>query len=117
MNSNLRKALLESTARILRPLVSLLLRAGIGYRDFRDVSKRIFVEVASDEYGLRGRPTNISRVAVLTGLSRKEISKLRQAETTTRWNPDMKSSPANTILHYWHYDSRFMNILLPFLDK
>ena len=104
---SLRVALLNSTARILKPVVSFLIRCGINYRDFQEVAKQVFVEVASSEYGLRGRPTNISRVAVLTGLSRKEISKLRQVGGRSRWSPDMKSSAVNTILHYWHYDPRF----------
>jgi hypothetical protein len=106
-NSRLRLALLEATARVLHPLISFLIQAGIGYRDFRDIAKRVFVDVASDEYGLRGRPTNVSRVAVLTGLSRKEVARLRGFDSISRWTPDMKASPANTILHYWHYDRRY----------
>lgn len=83
------------------------MKCGIGYRDFSEVAKLVFVQVASDEYGLRGRPTNISRVAVLTGISRKEITRLRQGGAVSRWTPDMKASPANTVLHYWHYDRRY----------
>ncbi len=106
-NSRLRLALLEATARVLHPLISFLIQAGIGYRDFRDIAKRVFVDVASEEHGVRGRPTNVSRVAVLTGMSRKEVARLRDVDSLSRWTPDMKASPANTILHYWHYDRRY----------
>ena len=65
---------------VLRPIARLLLRGGIGYREFSEISKTAFVQVATKDYGLRGRPTNISRVAVMTGLTRKEVRRIRDKE-------------------------------------
>lgn len=57
----------------IRPIAVMLLRFGVGYRDFAEAAKVAFVEVAGEDFGSRGRPTNISRIALMTGLSRKEV--------------------------------------------
>ena len=62
---------------LLLPIARILLRCGVGYTEFADLAKRAFVEAASADYGVRNRPTNIARVAVMTGLSRKEVSRIR----------------------------------------
>jgi hypothetical protein len=43
----------------------------------------------------------------MTGISRKEIKKIREQEDPTRWTPAMELSPGNLLLHYWHYDEDF----------
>ena len=58
------KQVTQSACRaLLKPVVSFLLKCGLTWREFAAIAKSVFVEVASREYGLRGRPTNISRVA------------------------------------------------------
>jgi hypothetical protein len=107
MRSPIQEAILVALAAILRPLVKLMLQAGLGCSEFVEVSKSVFVKVASDEYGLRGRPTNMSRVSAMTGISRKEVSRIRKGGFPGRWTPDKETSPASTVLHYWHYDPDF----------
>ncbi len=63
--------------------------------------------VVTEEYGVRGRPANISRVAAMTGISRKEIKRIRDDPHYSRWTPAMETSPVNVLLHYWHYDEDF----------
>jgi Family of unknown function (DUF6502) len=99
--------LLNALATMLRPLVRLLLRCGIGYSEFNYVAKSVFIDVATREYGLRGRPTNTSRVSAITGISRKQIGKLRVEGRLARWTPNMEATPLSTILHYWHHDPEF----------
>jgi hypothetical protein len=43
----------------------------------------------------------------MTGISRKEITKIRQETDENRWTPAMEVTPANLILHYWHFDKDF----------
>ena len=61
----------------MRPIASLLMRCGMTWKEFAELCKTVFVEVASEEYGIRGRKTNVSRTAILTGMSRKEVKRLR----------------------------------------
>jgi hypothetical protein len=44
----------------------------------------------------------------MTGISRKEISKIREGGPIERQlTPDLESTPTNTVIHYWHYDPEF----------
>lgn len=69
--------LYEALARLLRPLARMLLRNGISYKAFAELSKRVFVEVAREEFRIPGRKQSDSRVSVITGLSRKEVKRVQ----------------------------------------
>ena len=59
-------------------IVKILLRYGIGFSEFAEIVEDCVSSMsAATEFGIRGRPTNISRVAVMTGLTRKEVRRLR----------------------------------------
>jgi hypothetical protein len=75
MQDNSKNIVLSALLKALRPLARILMQSGIGYREFSEISKSAFVDVATTDYGLRGRPTNISRVAVMTGLTSKRSEK------------------------------------------
>ena len=107
MRSQIQDALLSALETILRPTIRLLLQSGIGYSEFAAVAKSVFVQVATDDYKRRGRPANFSQVSAMTGISRKEVSKIRKPVSQKRWTPSMEASPVNTILHEWHFDPDF----------
>ena len=85
METHSHNALVAAIFRLLRPLVRLLLRHGIPYGVMADVVKQVYVDVAFKEFGLPGRKQSVSRVSVITGLSRKEVARLRQID---RWDDD-----------------------------
>lgn len=103
------KLLARMCQALLRPVASLLLKCGLTWREFSQISKAVFVEVASDEYGINGRQTNISRVSLLTGISRKEVK--RQRELLAAEAPDKtafaKTTDATRLLSSWHQDPAF----------
>lgn len=103
------KATLESACRaLLRPVALVALRCGMTWKEFSELSKNVFVSVASDEFGLRGRPTNISRVSILTGISRKEVK--RQRELTQSDTPvSSKTTDATRLLSGWHQDEDYLD--------
>jgi hypothetical protein len=107
VRSKIQDALLSALKAILRPIVKLLLQSGIGYSEFASVAKLVFVQVATDDYMKRGRPANFSQVSAMTGISRKEVSRIRNRPPEERWTPNMETSPVNTILHEWHFDPDF----------
>ncbi|MGI9233317.1 MAG: DUF6502 family protein, partial [Woeseiaceae bacterium] len=78
------------------------------WREFSELSKSVFVSVASDEFGIRGRPTNISRVSILTGISRKEVKRQRDllAEPSTASSP--KTTDATRLLSGWFQDADYV---------
>lgn len=85
-----------------------LLRAGIGYREFEEIAKGAFVSVATKDYGLRGRPTNISRVAVMTGLTRKEVRRIRNKSEVGEEVQMVRVAPMGVILHRWFTEEDFL---------
>jgi hypothetical protein len=107
MISPLQRAMLLALASVLKPLARLMLRCGLGYSEFESVCKTVFVQVAAEDYGIRGRPTNVSRIAAMTGLSRKEVGRIKREFQAEKWTPDMETSPANCLIHYWHFDPDF----------
>ena len=94
---------------VLRPVVKILLRYGIGFNQFAETVKTAYVDVASSEFGIRGRPTNISRVAVMTGLTRKEVRRLRTKLESGEDNVKVKTTPITEVLYRWHSDPEFLD--------
>ena len=78
MDSFGNKALTSALIKILRPLVRILLRNGMSYITFSNIAKRVYVDTAFEEFGLDGRKQSGSRISVLTGLSRKEVKRVRE---------------------------------------
>lgn len=77
MSENTSHALTVAILRLLRPLIRILLRHGVSHRTFSDLAKWVYVDVAASEFALETRKQSTSRVAVVTGLTRKEVARLR----------------------------------------
>lgn len=86
----------------LVPVVRLLIGSGISHREISHILKLAFVHVATEEHGVRGRPTSITRVAAMTGLTRKEVSRLRDELALKVISSDAKLSVPASVLHVWH---------------
>jgi hypothetical protein len=85
-----------------------VLRFGISYVQFSEICKQAFVDAATEDYGLRSRPTNISRVAVITGLSRKEVARIRGSGDDLARRVS-KETAAGDVLHYWHTCTNYLD--------
>lgn len=109
MQNDIQQQILGAFLIALRPIARILLRFGIGLREFSEISKTAFVEVATNEYGLRGRPTNISRVAVMTGLTRKEVRRIREKIEKGEESVVVKTTPLSEILHRWYSEAEFLD--------
>jgi len=107
MQEKLKQQVIGAFQLLLRPIVKMLLKYGIGVSEFTEVVKRSYVDVASTEYGIRGRPTNISRVSVMTGLTRKEVRRLRDVIETGETSLAVKTTPIAEILHRWYAEDDF----------
>jgi len=109
MQSDIQRQVLGAILLVLKPIARALLRVGVGYREFSEIAKTAFVETATSDYGLRGRPTNISRVAVMTGLTRKEVRRIRIKTDASEHTVVMRTTPVSQILHRWYTDEEFLN--------
>ncbi len=109
MHDKSKNVVLLALLKALRPVARFLMKSGIGYREFSEIGKSAFVDVATSDYGLRGRPTNISRVAVMTGLTRKEVRRLRDKISSGNQVDMARVIPPAEILSRWHSDSDYLD--------
>ena len=75
----MRRTLLLFAETVLRPVIRMLLRFGVSYPEFNQISRKLYVDVAMQEPEFRiprRRRQYKSRVALLTALSRKEVLRL-----------------------------------------
>jgi hypothetical protein len=105
-----RKAAQQACHTLLRPIASLMLKCGMTWREFSDLSRLVFVEVAGSEYGIRGRPTNVSRVSILTGINRKEVRRQRELLKTVPEPLPGKTGDATRVLSGWYQDPAFVDL-------
>jgi len=112
MSNSIQLRMLNAVYACMLPVARLLLRSGITYQQFELVAKRAFVLEASNDPDSRGRPTNTSRIAVKTGLSRKDVKRLRDLLTAepmpSKGIAADQSGPPARVLHAWHVDRRFI---------
>jgi hypothetical protein len=108
----LRQAALSAFAVAVRPVVRILLRCGVTWKEVAELLKAVYVDVASAEYGKRGRPANASRVAILTGLSRRDVKRARDRLASAAPDalaPIAKINHASRVLTGWFQDPDFLD--------
>jgi len=69
---------------LLRPLVRILLRNNLSHRTLADLAKRVYVDVANAEFAIHGKKQTVSRIAILSGLTRKEVQRLLKLSATSK---------------------------------
>lgn len=102
------KVISAAVLRILKPLVRILLRHGISYNTFADLAKWAYIEVAAREFGIEGRKQTTSRVSILTGLTRKEVKRVRQLEHPEDQASAEKYNRAARIITAWQREAEFL---------
>ena len=107
--------------RVLRPLARLLLRNGVAYQSFAELVKRAYVEAALEDFQGQARKPSDSRTAVMTGLTRKEVK--RQREALSAQGDGGAEAPSGNraakVVTGWVHDPDFLDVegnpgVLPF---
>ncbi len=106
----LKQHVFNSCRFLLKPLVRFLIRHGVTWDEFSELSKDAYVHVAREEHGIQGRPTNNSRVAMLTGLSRREVARVRDRLIDNDGLDDvLHGNRLSRVLSGWHTDPDFLD--------
>lgn len=100
-------ALGAAVRRLLRPLVRILLRYGIPYGVFADLAKGVYIEVAGSDFTIDGRKQTISRVSILTGISRKEVRRVKALARPDDAGAVERYNRAARVISGWVRDPRF----------
>jgi hypothetical protein len=109
MTNALKKAAFASSRLLLRPVVRLLLRCGVTWKELAELCKLVYVEVAAEDFGKRGRPANASRIAILTGLSRRDVKRAKDllGEHEDAFMAIERIDHASRVLSGWYQDPEF----------
>lgn len=105
--STIQRALIK----MLRPLVRILIRYGYSCSEFVELNKQLYVEVAHSEFALKDKKQSVSRVAILTGLSRKEVQKIKSQMESRDIEYTAPINRANRVILGWMKDSEFTDEL------
>lgn len=97
----------DAILRVMRPLVRVLLRNGMSFHAFADLAKRVYVEVATQDLTIPGRKATVSRVAVLTGLTRKEVQRISAMPETPDPEAGARYNRAARVVSGWVRDPDF----------
>lgn len=102
----LRAQLKEAYRRLLTPLMRILIRNGVTVTEAIDLTRRAFVDAAtSSEFRLPGRRISDTRVAILTGLTRKEVNQLRSESGLRESGTNL--SRIGRLISAWNQDPDF----------
>lgn len=107
--SGMKKDVLTAFRMNFRPIARILLRAGVNWQELAEIAKTTYVEVASADFGVRGRPTNVSKVAILTGFTRREVRRLRSMLLQDDSQLFDRMNRATRLLTGWHSDPDFVD--------
>lgn len=107
MSDSVRKGLLGAYRRLMQPLVRILIRNGVSYAEFAEVLKNVFVEVAERDFGIPYRKTSQSRIAILTGFTRKEVAKQKAILDTGDFDVAGNLNRVTRVLVGWHTDPEY----------
>lgn len=109
MNETETKVLSAAVIRILKPLVRILLRHGVSFNTFADLAKWAYIDVATREFAIAGRKQTTSRVSILTGLSRKEVKRVRQLSHPEDQASAEKYNRAARVIAAWQREPEFID--------
>jgi len=72
------ETLQKAVTRVLSPLVRLLLRHGVSHAEFVNWAKQAYVQEAENHFGIGDKSPTVSRIAIVTGINRKEVKRIRE---------------------------------------
>jgi hypothetical protein len=107
-SSETRKQLLYALRRILRPVVRILIRAGIRFDEFAELARGVYVETAvRDGIEYSGIPTR-ERIAIVTGVTLQQVDYYIDNEGALPLADPTLATALVEILQKWHTDSHYV---------
>ena len=98
----------EAIAQVLQPLARLMIDHGLQLPSMVELLKKALVDEAVGAYGLADKGSSDTRIALLTGVHRKDVKRLREAPVTA--SPAAPMVPvAASVVARWISEPRFLN--------
>jgi len=109
MHEKIQQTLSTAVQTLLRPLVRVLLRNGVAYGSFAELAKKVYVDVAFDEFAPEKKKQSMSRVSALTGLTRKEAKRLHELQQSDTEESEQRYNRAVRVISGWVNDPEYHN--------
>lgn len=100
------RGVLRAALATLRPFVKRLLALGVRFGELEEGVRALFIEVAENEFAVEERRQTDSRIALLTGLNRKEVRRLRRTEPENLRARMFHMNHATNLIGRWLADPR-----------
>lgn len=107
MSENFKSTLLSAFKPLMRPLIRILVRNGVSFGEFSELLKTVFVDAAQDVLQLSDSRQSVGRLAITTGLTRLEVSRLLTQSEADAEALAGRLSRVGRLLAGWHQDSDF----------
>ncbi|MBX2880463.1 MAG: hypothetical protein KTR32_11050 [Granulosicoccus sp.] len=102
------QSLQKAVTRVLRPLARLLLRYGVSHAEFSNWAKQAYIHEAEANFGIDGKPPTVSRIAIVTGINRKEVKRIRELPDDVDTGVS-KHNRAIRVVTGWLQDKQFLD--------
>jgi hypothetical protein len=99
----------QAMARVLQPLARLMIDHGLQLPSMVELLKNELVQQAVAAYGLADKGSSDSRIALLTGVHRKDVKRLREAPVSPSTAVPLVPVAASVVAR-WISEPRFLNI-------
>jgi len=107
-SSDARKQLLYALRRVLRPIVRILIRAGIRFDEFSELARAVYIESAIRDGVDHGGTPSRERVAIATGVTRQQVDYYIENEGELPVAEPTLARVAVEVLHKWYKDSKYL---------
>ncbi len=98
----------QAVARVLRPLARLMIDHGLQLPSMVELLKNELVHEAMATFGLADKGSSDSRIALLTGVHRKDVKRLREAPVSASTAVPLVPVAASVVAR-WISEPRFLN--------
>lgn len=105
MGQDVKDHLRSALTLMFKPLIRLLIAQGVTHAEFVETAKDVYVEVALRHFEAEGK-VNRSRIAILTGLTRKEVKNVIDRTIESGYQEKTFSRPER-VLTGWYSDPKY----------
>ena len=107
MGSAINNIINENVLKILRPLIRVMIRNGVSSGSFEELVSKAYVDEAFAIGKKSQLKTTISSISAQTGLSRKEVKRLNELESSQNTDIEQKYNRAVRVISGWINDNNF----------
>lgn len=107
MDESPKRGLLAAYARLLGPLIRILIRNGVPFDEFSKIAKQTYVEVAAKDFRVGETTSSEPRLSILTGLEETEVREINESFRSSSEEKTNTLDGIVRVLAAWHTDSNF----------